>query len=91
VLAYSVGFGGSMIWFGSSAGVALSNMFPEMRSVVDYVKKGWFVTVAYIIGFFIMLGIVGWHPHAPHRKDKNTAQTEQVISPVLTAPNSLSD
>src|SRR5205814_2854851 len=26
-LAYAVGFGGSMIWFGSSAGVALSNMY----------------------------------------------------------------
>ena len=56
VLAYAVGFGGSMVWFGSSAGVALSNIFPEMRSVVDYVKKGWFVILAYIIGFFIMLG-----------------------------------
>ena len=91
VLAYTVGFGGSMIWFGSSAGVALSNMFPEMRSVVDYVKKGWFVTVAYIIGFFIMLGIVGWHPHAPHRKDKHSAQTEHVITPVQTQSNSLSN
>ena len=29
VLAYAVGFGGSMIWFGSSAGVALSNMYPQ--------------------------------------------------------------
>jgi hypothetical protein len=28
-LAYAVGFGGSMIWFGSSAGVALANMFPR--------------------------------------------------------------
>ena len=81
VLAYTVGFGGSMIWFGSSAGVALSNMFPEMRSVTEYVKKGWFVIVAYIIGFFIMLGLVGWHPHAPHRKDKNAVQTEQVVVP----------
>ena len=27
-LAYAVGFGGSMIWFGSSAGVALANMYP---------------------------------------------------------------
>jgi len=81
MLAYTVGFGGSMIWFGSSAGVALSNMFPEMRSVVNYVKAGWFVTVAYIIGFFIMLGLVGWHPHKPHRKDKNTVQTEQMIIP----------
>jgi Na+/H+ antiporter NhaD/arsenite permease-like protein len=83
VLAYTVGFGGSMLWFGSSAGVALSNIFPEMRSVVNYVKKGWFVTVAYIIGFFIMLGVVGWHPHAPHRKDKNAVQTEQMVVPAV--------
>lgn len=89
VLAYSVGFGGSMIWFGSSAGVALSNMFPEMRSVVDYVKKGWFITVAYIIGFFIMLGVVGWHPHAPHRKVKSVPQTSQSYSLPLTSPEKL--
>jgi Na+/H+ antiporter NhaD/arsenite permease-like protein len=88
VLAYTVGFGGSMIWFGSSAGVALSNMFPEMRSVTEYVKKGWFVIVAYIIGFFIMLGLVGWHPHAPHRKDKKAIQIEQVVVP--TAIDSVS-
>src|SRR5262249_29101915 len=31
-LAYAVGFGGSMIWFGSSAGVALANMYPEAKS-----------------------------------------------------------
>jgi Na+/H+ antiporter NhaD/arsenite permease-like protein len=81
VLAYTVGFGGSMLWFGSSAGVALSNLFPEMRSVVDYVRKGWFVIAAYIIGFFIMLGLVGWQPHAPHRKDKKAVETEQTILP----------
>ncbi|MEI6060408.1 MAG: citrate transporter [Bacteroidota bacterium] len=83
-LAYSVGFGGSMIWFGSSAGVALSNMFPEMRSVVSYVKAGWFVTVAYIIGFFIMLGVAGWHPHAPHHKNKNVTQIENTVKPAMT-------
>ena len=86
VLAYAVGFGGSMVWFGSSAGVALSNIFPEMRSVVDYVKKGWFVILAYIIGFFIMLGVVGWHPHAPHKKLKHTAPTEQVSEPAVKLP-----
>ena len=91
VLAYAVGFGGSMIWFGSSAGVALSNIFPEMRSVVDYVKKGWFVIVAYIIGFFIMLGVVGWHPHAPHRKDKIATPTEQVIEPAVNSPEGSSN
>ncbi|MBK5283809.1 MAG: citrate transporter, partial [Bacteroidia bacterium] len=68
ILAFAVGFGGSMIWFGSSAGVALSNMYPEAKSTVAYIKGGWHVTVAYIISFFIMLGVVGWHPHTPHRK-----------------------
>jgi len=78
VLAYTVGFGGSMIWFGSSAGVALSNMYPNLRSVVSYVKEGWFVILAYIVGFFIMLGTVGWQPHEPHRDDHKDAQNEQV-------------
>jgi Na+/H+ antiporter NhaD/arsenite permease-like protein len=76
VLAYTVGFGGSMIWFGSSAGVALSNMYPQAKSVGEWVTKGWHITLAYIIGFFIMLYTVGWHPHAPHKEIK-TAPTEQ--------------
>jgi putative effector of murein hydrolase LrgA (UPF0299 family) len=59
-------------------------MFPEMRSVTNYIRKGWFVIIAYIIGFFIMLGLVGWHPHAPHRKDKKAVQTEQTILPAAT-------
>ena len=86
ILAYSVGFGGSMIWFGSSAGVALSNIFPEMRSVVNYVKAGWFVIIAYVISFFIMLGIVGWNPHKPHREAKNVIHTEKSISPAPETP-----
>ena len=40
VLAYAVGFGGSMIWFGSSAGVAITNLFPEGRSVVQLAAGG---------------------------------------------------
>ncbi|MGH8495900.1 MAG: SLC13 family permease [Gammaproteobacteria bacterium] len=62
MLAYTVGFGGSMIWFGSSAGVALSNIFPEAKSVWDWVKRGWHVAVGYAIGFFVLLAIFGWHP-----------------------------
>jgi Na+/H+ antiporter NhaD/arsenite permease-like protein len=64
-LAYAVGFGGSMIWFGSSAGVALSNMYPEAKSVGRWVSQGWPVAVAYVIGFFVMLAVIGWHPDAP--------------------------
>ncbi len=67
-LAYAVGFGGSMIWFGSSAGVALSNMYPEAKSVGLWLKQGWHVTVAYVIGFFFMLAVLGWHPDAGHKK-----------------------
>jgi hypothetical protein len=67
-LAYAVGFGGSMIWFGSSAGVALSNMYPEAKSVGLWVKKGWHVAVAYVVGFFFMLAVLGWHPDTGHKK-----------------------
>lgn len=63
-LAYAVGFGGSMIWFGSSAGVALCNMYPEARSVTQWLGKGWHVAVAYVVGFFVMLAVLGWHPHS---------------------------
>jgi Na+/H+ antiporter NhaD/arsenite permease-like protein len=61
-LAYAVGFGGSMIWFGSSAGVALSNMYPEAKSVGRWIAQGWPVAAAYVIGFFVMLAVLGWHP-----------------------------
>lgn len=62
MLAYSVGFGGSMIWFGSSAGVALTNKFPDARNVTLWLRKGWHIILAYIIGFFILFFVWGWHP-----------------------------
>jgi Na+/H+ antiporter NhaD/arsenite permease-like protein len=61
-LAYAVGFGGSMVWFGSSAGVALSNLYPEAKSVGRWLRHGWHVAVAYTVAFFVMLAIIGWHP-----------------------------
>jgi Na+/H+ antiporter NhaD/arsenite permease-like protein len=60
-LAYAVGFGGSMIWFGSSAGVALSNMYPQARSVAEWLRHGWFIAVAYVVGYFVMLAAIGFH------------------------------
>lgn len=68
LLAYTVGFGGSMIWFGSSAGVAISNMYPEAKSVGLWLRHGWFVVIAYIVSFFVMLAIVGWNPDPSHKK-----------------------
>jgi len=62
LLAYAVGFGGSMTWFGSSAGVAVSNIFPQARSVVAWSRAAWWLPAAYIVGFLVMLGTLGWHP-----------------------------
>jgi Na+/H+ antiporter NhaD/arsenite permease-like protein len=75
VLAFAVGFGGSMVWFGSSAGVALSNIFPQAKSVGGWLRHGWPVVVAYALSFFIMLGLWGWHPHPPHQGQAPAAQT----------------
>jgi len=81
MLAYSVGFGGSMIWFGSSAGVALSNLFPEAKSVGQWVKAGWHVTVAYVVGFFVLLAVMGWEP-GPKRGDAAPTDEAGVVHPV---------
>ena len=78
-LAYAVGFGGSMIWFGSSAGVALSSQYPEARSVVAWLKGGWHVALGYVVGFFVMLAVIGWHPG--EKRVRGGAQP-----PALTAP-----
>ena len=62
ILAFAVGFGGSMIWFGSSAGVALSTMFPEARYTAQWIWRGWYVPVGYAVGFFVLLLAYGWNP-----------------------------
>jgi Na+/H+ antiporter NhaD/arsenite permease-like protein len=62
VLAYAVGYGGSMLWFGSSAGVALSGRYPQVRSTGLWLRHGWHVVIAYPIGFAVLLAIWGWHP-----------------------------
>jgi hypothetical protein len=62
ILAYAVGFGGSMMWFGSSAGVAVANLFPETKSALFWLRMAWFIPLAYLVGFFVLLGLMGWNP-----------------------------
>ena len=62
LLAFAVGFGGSMIWFGSSAGVAVAGLMPEARSAARWLKEGWPVALAYVAGFFLLLALLGWNP-----------------------------
>ena len=78
MLAYAVGFGGSMIWFGSSAGVAITNLFPEGRSVGQWVRQGWHVAVAYVIGFFLLLGVLGWQPTLTREEARRLKQQPPV-------------
>jgi len=70
LLAFAVGFAGSMTWFGSTAGVAVCNLYPEARSVWAWLRAGWFIPIAYLVGFFVMLGVFGWNAAslqiAPH-------------------------
>jgi hypothetical protein len=60
--------------------VALSNMFPEAKSVGRWLANGWHVAVAYVIGFFFMLAVLGWHPDPPHKK-----KAEAPHAPVVAA------
>jgi Na+/H+ antiporter NhaD/arsenite permease-like protein len=83
MLAYAVGFGGSMIWFGSSAGVAVSSTFPEVRSVGGWVREGWFIIAAYVAGFALMLMLLGWNP-APKLRVRPSSLSVEVMS----GPNS---
>lgn len=52
LLSFAVGFGGSMVWFGSSAGVAVCDMVPKARSMLNWMRYGWHTLLAYFIAFW---------------------------------------
>jgi len=79
-LAFAVGFGGSMMWFGSSAGVALASVYPQARFAGLWIRHGWPVIVAYVAGYFVLLAVQGWHSHAPH-KHAAVPVAPQVVQP----------
>jgi Na+/H+ antiporter NhaD/arsenite permease-like protein len=62
VLAYAVGFGGSMLWFGSSAGVAIAGQFPEAKSTIAWLRAGWPIAISYFVGFGVLIALFGWRP-----------------------------
>jgi Na+/H+ antiporter NhaD/arsenite permease-like protein len=86
MLAFAVGYGGSMIWFGSSAGVALSNMYPQAKSVGLWLKHGWHVPVAYVAGFFVMLALLGWNPDPNHNKAPESPAVKVAPGAPASAP-----
>lgn len=50
-LTYSTGCGGSMTSFGSSAGVAATGHFPYASDPIKWVREGWYVIAATVVGF----------------------------------------
>lgn len=66
-LAFAVGYGGSMLWFGSSAGVALANMYPEAKSAGRWLRHGWHVALAYVVAFIALVVLRGWEPEVIHK------------------------
>jgi hypothetical protein len=51
-----------MLWFGSSAGVALTGQYPEARSVLGWLRGGWHVVLGYLAGMAAIVMLLGWHP-----------------------------
>jgi Na+/H+ antiporter NhaD/arsenite permease-like protein len=80
VLAYAVGYGGSMLWFGSSAGVALANVYPEAKSASRWLAHGWHVPVSYVAGFAVLMAVFGWRPVAAEVELKPPLQRPSVTT-----------
>lgn len=81
-LAYAVGIGGSMLWFGSSAGVAVANLFPQAKSVGQWLRHGWMIPVGYVVGFFVMLAVPSWHPQEKRQDSLPApASSQRPLSP----------
>ena len=88
-LAFGVGYGGSMLWFGSSAGVALSNMYPEAKSAGQWLRHGWHVALAYVVGFMAMVVLVGWHPQPLNRSAAAQPAAVETVAPAAPVNDKL--
>ncbi len=42
---------------------ALCNRFPEAKNTLRWIKEGWHVAVAYVIGVTIYMTVIGWKPY----------------------------
>jgi Na+/H+ antiporter NhaD/arsenite permease-like protein len=62
MLAFAVGFGGSLVWFGSSAGVAMSNLYPKAKNTGHWIRQSWSVALGYVLGYGAIYVVLGWHP-----------------------------
>jgi hypothetical protein len=40
----------------------LCGMYPQGRNVAQWLRHGWHVAVAYVVGFAVMMALIGFHP-----------------------------
>ena len=62
-------------------------MYPEARSVGLWLRHGWHIAVAYVVGFFIMFAVIGWHPDQNHRE--RMSKTFPVATEIGVLPGNL--
>ena len=43
--------------------MAISGLFTEEKSTKNWLKNGWHVAVGYVLGYLVMLAVLGWHAH----------------------------
>ena len=51
-------------------------------------RKVYRVAVAYVIGFFVMLAIIGWHPDSPRRAACDCSPPATSLSALRANPDS---
>ena len=51
-----------------------------------WLRHGWHVAVAYVVGFFVMLAVLGWHPDPPHKKRAHLPAEPPTVVAAFSAP-----
>ena len=49
----------------------LAGRYPQARSALLWLRHGWHVALAYVVGFSILFVTLGWHPDAVHKTTPN--------------------
>jgi hypothetical protein len=61
-------------------------MYPEAKSVSLWLRHGWHIAVAYVIGFFVMLAVLGWRPDPDHKKRVDAPSAPATVLVVESRP-----
>ena len=64
----------------------MCKMYPEAKSVGLWLKHGWHVAIAYVIGFFVMLAILEFHPNERHKRVTPHAAADALVAYWIAAP-----